>query len=219
MTTDGISLPVRAHTIDLTGLPAWAVTYLQKHGRLAAHMRVPCGGRRRSDGQPCAALSVPGKRRCKWHGGYSTGPRTNEGKVKVAANLQKRRDGKQRSADFRDFLSEIGVTQEQMDAAALTVPPPIEVDGDNRHRVLPSAIEGVGVFSGGDFKAGDHLCTLMTGGKWTVCGRYINHDPDPNIRASGDSIALVGIAIREINEGDEITLNYRQIRDALSAAR
>ncbi len=30
--------------------------------------RVTCGARRRRDGLPCQALSVPGKRRCKWHG-------------------------------------------------------------------------------------------------------------------------------------------------------
>lgn len=53
--------------------------------------RVPCGARRRRDGQPCEALSVPGKRRCKWHGGCSTGPRTAEGKAKVAANLPGRK--------------------------------------------------------------------------------------------------------------------------------
>lgn len=55
-----------------------------------AGLRAPCGGRRRRDGQPCEALSVPGKRRCKWHGGCSTGPRTVEGKAKVSANLTKR---------------------------------------------------------------------------------------------------------------------------------
>lgn len=53
-------------------------------------LRVPCGGKRRNDGQPCEALSVPGKRRCKWHGGCSTGPRTAEGKAKVTANLRAR---------------------------------------------------------------------------------------------------------------------------------
>lgn len=51
-------------------------------------VRFPCGARRRRDGQPCEALSVPGKRRCKWHGGCSTGPRTVEGKAKVTANLR-----------------------------------------------------------------------------------------------------------------------------------
>jgi len=54
--------------------------------------RTVCGARRRSDGQPCEALSVPGKARCKWHGGCSTGPRTAEGKAVVAANLRKGRE-------------------------------------------------------------------------------------------------------------------------------
>lgn len=49
--------------------------------------RVPCGGKRRSDGKPCEALSEPGKRRCKWHGGCSTGPRTAKGKARSTANL------------------------------------------------------------------------------------------------------------------------------------
>jgi hypothetical protein len=54
--------------------------------------RVICGGRRRRDGKPCAALSVPGKRRCRWHGGMSTGPKTPEGKAKVMRNLPRFRN-------------------------------------------------------------------------------------------------------------------------------
>ena len=54
--------------------------------------RVVCSARRRSDGQPCQALSVPGKKRCKWHGGCSTGPRTIEGKARTAANLRRARE-------------------------------------------------------------------------------------------------------------------------------
>lgn len=50
--------------------------------------RVPCGARRRRDGEPCQALSVPGKMRCKWHGGCSTGPRTDEGRMRARANLR-----------------------------------------------------------------------------------------------------------------------------------
>lgn len=49
--------------------------------------RVVCGARRRRDGNPCEAMSVPGKRRCKWHGGCSTGPTSPEGKAKAARNL------------------------------------------------------------------------------------------------------------------------------------
>lgn len=51
--------------------------------------RVPCGAKRRRDGQPCQALSVPGKHRCKWHGGCSTGPKTPEGKARGLANLRR----------------------------------------------------------------------------------------------------------------------------------
>jgi hypothetical protein len=50
--------------------------------------RVPCGARRRRDGLPCQALSVPGKRRCRWHGGASTGPRTDEGRARSLENLR-----------------------------------------------------------------------------------------------------------------------------------
>jgi len=49
--------------------------------------RVVCGAKRHRDGKPCQALSEPGKRRCRFHGGRSTGPKTPEGKAKCAANL------------------------------------------------------------------------------------------------------------------------------------
>lgn len=51
--------------------------------------RTPCGAKRRRDGQPCQALSVPGKHRCKWHGGCSTGPKTADGKARALANLRR----------------------------------------------------------------------------------------------------------------------------------
>ncbi len=54
---------------------------------MANQARVICGAKRRRDGQPCQGLSVPGKRRCKWHGGASTGPRTDEGRARSRANL------------------------------------------------------------------------------------------------------------------------------------
>ncbi len=53
--------------------------------------RVICGARRRRDGQPCQGLSVPGKQRCKWHGGASTGPKTDAGWARSLANLRQYR--------------------------------------------------------------------------------------------------------------------------------
>lgn len=54
----------------------------------AKQARVICGAKRRRDGQPCQALSVPGKQRCKWHGGCSTGPRTQTGRNRALMNLR-----------------------------------------------------------------------------------------------------------------------------------
>ena len=88
--TDKSNSRPSARAIDLGRLPVWAAAYLVKHRRFAEWMRVPCGGKRRRDGLPCQALSVPGKRRCKWHGGCSTGPRTPEGLARVTANLPNR---------------------------------------------------------------------------------------------------------------------------------
>ncbi len=60
---------------------------------MANQARVICGAKRRRDGQPCQGLSVPGKRRCKWHGGASTGPRTDAGRARSLANLRQYRGG------------------------------------------------------------------------------------------------------------------------------
>jgi hypothetical protein len=43
-----------------------------------------CGARRKRDGQPCVGGVEPGRTRCKYHGGMSTGPRTVEGRARVS---------------------------------------------------------------------------------------------------------------------------------------
>ena len=43
-----------------------------------------CGAKTRS-GRPCAKYRMSGKRRCRLHGGLSTGPRTAEGRARIAA--------------------------------------------------------------------------------------------------------------------------------------
>lgn len=73
------------------GLPPWIESWLTKSHARDAAKRVTCGARRHRDGQPCKAKSEPGKLRCKWHGGRSTGPRTDEGKARALANLKQNR--------------------------------------------------------------------------------------------------------------------------------
>lgn len=48
-----------------------------------------CGAKTRA-GAPCKARAVPGKRRCRQHGGRSTGPRTPEGRARIAESNRRR---------------------------------------------------------------------------------------------------------------------------------
>lgn len=51
--------------------------------------RPMCGAKTRQ-GKPCPKKVVPGKKRCRYHGGLSTGPRTDAGRARIVA-AQKRR--------------------------------------------------------------------------------------------------------------------------------
>lgn len=48
-----------------------------------------CGARTRS-GSLCKNKVVPGKRRCKFHGGLSTGPKTEAGRARIAEAQRER---------------------------------------------------------------------------------------------------------------------------------
>lgn len=56
---------------------------------LAEELRPECGAKTRK-GEPCDEPVVPGKRRCRSHGGLSTGPKTEEGRERIR-EAQKRR--------------------------------------------------------------------------------------------------------------------------------
>lgn len=73
--------PIRAHVNDFGNL------MMRRLENLKANQRVVCGAKTQS-GKPCRAMSLPNKKRCKWHGGCSTGPRTASGKIKALANLK-----------------------------------------------------------------------------------------------------------------------------------
>ncbi|WP_143556126.1 HGGxSTG domain-containing protein [Solemya velum gill symbiont] len=50
-----------------------------------------CGARTKRGGQPCKLTSIYSNGRCKFHGGLSTGAKTNKGKRRSAMNGFKKR--------------------------------------------------------------------------------------------------------------------------------
>lgn len=84
--------PAYRARVNESGLAAKLAALKAQQAARAATLRVQCGAKRHRDGQPCRAKSEPGKRRCRFHGGRSTGPKTPEGKARALANLRQYRE-------------------------------------------------------------------------------------------------------------------------------
>lgn len=61
----------------------------ERQAQRLARLRVTCEAKTRAGGE-CRNKSEPGKRRCKFHGGKSTGAKTPEGRARIA-EAQRRR--------------------------------------------------------------------------------------------------------------------------------
>ena len=57
--------------------------FKEKSKERTNNLRVQCLAKTRK-GRPCLLMSEAGRRRCKFHGGMSSGPRTSEGKERIA---------------------------------------------------------------------------------------------------------------------------------------
>src|SRR5262245_16111981 len=57
--------------------------------RARTHHEVSCGARRKYDGASCEAKALPNGR-CRLHGGLSTGPKSIEGRMRIAAFMRAR---------------------------------------------------------------------------------------------------------------------------------
>lgn len=62
----------------------------EREAQRRARLRVTCGAKTTRKGTPCRNKSEPGRKRCKFHGGRSTGPRTVEGRARIAEAQRKR---------------------------------------------------------------------------------------------------------------------------------
>ena len=107
--------------------------------------------------------------------------------------------------DYDLFLKEIDITPEQMEAAKQAMPQPLP---SPEISVKESPIEGLGVFTKRPYVASAFIGVLKRGEEWTELGRYINHSPNSNAAVHGPRI----YASVDIHEGDEVTVNYREVK-------
>lgn len=108
--------------------------------------------------------------------------------------------------DYEAFLAEHGLTNADMDALAKLG----YVMTDDDIDMKPSPIHGTGIFARTAFNEGDIVCFAQVNGQRTQAGRFVNHDPHPNVIMVRMPDALVYMATRAIVTGEEILLDYRQ---------
>ena len=113
--------------------------------------------------------------------------------------------------DYDSFLAESGATQEQMDAV-VNIDDVVDMPLGYEHiTVSESKISGQGLFSSEVALEGSIICPVRVGNNRTIAGRYANHALYPNTRPVTIDGVFCIIATSEIQAGDEITMNYRDV--------
>jgi hypothetical protein len=83
-------------------------------------------------------------------------------------------------ADYGTFLTQIGMSQPDMDKIVENEDDQIDMPEGYFVEVKPSKIHGNGLFATKDFKAGELICPGRINGKRTPAGRYMNHSTNAN---------------------------------------
>ncbi len=113
-------------------------------------------------------------------------------------------------ADYHNFVLNVGMTQEEITAQVENEEDMIfdQIDGVF---IGDSTTSGKGLLSFLSFNTGDVICQARIGDKRTLAGRYANHAVFPNAEIQVTESGADLIAIRDIEEVEEITVNYRDV--------
>lgn len=117
--------------------------------------------------------------------------------------------------DYRKAIAEHGINEEQARAISENESDQLPFPKNIHERVIvaKSDIEGQGLFVIAPIVSGEVIAPARIGGKRTPAGRYTNHSIEPN----AEMVALLNgginlVAIRPIQQYEEVTVDYRQAR-------
>jgi hypothetical protein len=121
--------------------------------------------------------------------------------------------------DYSLFLSENGIDEILVRKQSEDICDLIEMPREymSFYSIRRSPIEGLGVFSSHDIKAGTLIAPARIGSFRTPLGRYLNHSPHENSRFVMKKNAVYLQATRDIlgcqggDHGEELTVNYRDV--------
>jgi hypothetical protein len=135
-----------------------------------------------------------------------------------SAILQTRRNGiefdwasKARS-DYNNFVRQFGLPLGFIDSHMRKTDDLVETDACVRNMTMGmSPIHGIGVFANRTIADGEIIAPARRNGKRCIAGRFTNHSHDPNAKfvQTGIDDHADMIATRKIENGEEITVDYR----------
>jgi hypothetical protein len=111
--------------------------------------------------------------------------------------------------DYGAFLHQIGMTQDEMDSIVHIEYDLMDMPEGVFTQLRESPIHGKGLFATKDFEAGEVVCPGRIDGKRTPAGRFINHSLNPNIVPEKVGDDIYAVAMRKIQAGDELLVDYR----------
>lgn len=114
-------------------------------------------------------------------------------------------------ADYEYFLSEIGLSHNEMEKIVNTDDVTDLPIGYEHITVGKSSLSGQGLFTSQEIKAGSLICPVRIMEKRTIAGRYSNHALHSNTKPVVEGNVFYIMATKDIQPNEEITMNYRDI--------
>ena len=120
--------------------------------------------------------------------------------------------------DYQLMVESMDMTEEQIQEQVQNEDDMIGMpEGYEYLDVMPSPIHRGGLYSSAKHEAGEVICPARIGDKRTTAGRYTNHAFDPNSAMVVTNEGVDLVAIKDIDPGQEITVNYRNVLEHRSA--
>jgi hypothetical protein len=121
-------------------------------------------------------------------------------------------------SDYADWLDEVGLTE--YDVAFLMHEGVVIDCTSNKENlwVAPSRVASLGVLANCDLPEGETWVATSGNVKY-VCGRFINHSPEPNCIFEDSDNGVVCRLSRSVSRGEELFVNYRSNLENLRGLR
>jgi hypothetical protein len=119
--------------------------------------------------------------------------------------------------DYERFIEEYGLSpdlvRQIVENETDQTPMP---EGFDALRLGESEIQGRGMFATRSIHDGELIAPMRICRMRTPAGRFTNHSPTPNAKAVAPDIHnplsdLIMVAVRQIREGEEVKVDYRQV--------